>query len=149
MTSSIPISSPKHVEIPFLPYPTFLQVHDMIENTFIKQSQCMFSGCPSVTHRVDLTLPWRSRDVYCDPLAFYSGTSAPPALREWAIHARIPNNAYNHGTIARQDNTIQFIKYHSPSRYSHSFSCSTLNLIILFPHPTLLFLFHPHYQSRL
>ena len=104
----------------------------MIENTFIKQSQCMFSGCPSVIHKVDLTLPWRSRDVYCDPLAFYSGTSAPPALREWAIHARIPSNAYNHGTIARQDNTSQdnslnITNLYSSSRHSHSFSCSTLS----------------------
>ena len=76
----------------------------MIENTFIKQSQCMFSGCPSVSHKVDLTLPWRARDVYCDPLAFYLGTSAPPALREWADHARTPNNPYNHGTVQHPDN---------------------------------------------
>ena len=100
----------------------------MIENTFIKQSHCMFSGCPSVTHRVDLTLPWRSRDVYCDPMAFYSGASAPPALREWAIHARVPNNAYNHGTIARPDNTRQFTNlYYSSSHHPHSFSYSTLS----------------------
>ena len=71
-----------------------------VQEQLMDRRECAFAGCASVTHAPDLTLAWRARDIYCDPVAFYPGSKPPPALREWAIHARVPTTPLNNVTVA-------------------------------------------------
>jgi hypothetical protein len=71
-----------------------------VQEHLMDRRQCAFAGCASVTHAPDPSLPWRPRDIYCDPVAYYPGSKPPPSLREWAMHARVPTTPLNNVTVA-------------------------------------------------
>ena len=68
------------------------QVMRAVDELLARPRYCAFAGCP-VLAPVNLSLPWRAGDIYCDPVSF--SHKHPFDLIKLAAAARQPNNTEN------------------------------------------------------